>query len=260
MRVTASNKQGSTTSTSTATSVVTTEGGKSANSAPPTISGSAIVGSTLTGSTGIWVGDGPITYSYSWLHCDSDGNACKAIGGKTQKTYKVVQADVGKRLHIRVIASNSRGKSDAFSLPTDITQDAGGGGGIIDLPNGEKSVDAKDVPKDQRLIVNQVKFDPSPVTSRSRPIYTSIKVTDTRGYVVRNATVFIRSTPRLTSGADNGFTSVDGWITYSLQPLSSFPLRSGYNVQFFVKAYRKGDAGLGGIYGSRLVQVATRTP
>lgn len=162
MRVTASNKQGSTTSTSTATSVVTTEGGKSANSAPPTISGSAIVGSTLTGSTGIWVGDGPITYSYSWLHCDSDGNACKAIGGKTQKTYKVVQADVGKRLHIRVIASNSRGKSDAFSLPTDITQDAGGGGGIIDLPNGEKSVDAKDVPKDQRLIVNQVKVRPEP--------------------------------------------------------------------------------------------------
>lgn len=258
--MTANNKQGKTTSTSTATSVVTTEGGKPANSSPPTITGSAIVGSTLTGSTGTWVGDGPITYSYAWLRCDNDGNACKATGGKTQKTYKVVQADVAKRLRIRVIASNSRGNSDAFSLPTDVIQDSGGSDGIIVLPNGEKSVDAKDVPKDARLIVDQVKFDPNPVTSRSRPLYVSIKVTDTRKYVVRNATVFIRSTPLLTSSGDNGFTSTDGWITHALQPESDFPLRNGYKVQFFVKAYRKGDPGLGGIYGSRLVQVATRTP
>jgi hypothetical protein len=56
------------------------------------------------------------------------------------------------------------------------------------------------------------------------------------------------------------FTSVDGRITYALQPEDDFPLRNGYNVQFFVKAYRKGDPGLGGIYGSRLVQVATKSP
>ena len=239
---------------------MTTEGGKPANSSPPTISGSAIVGSTLTASTGSWVGDAPITYSYNWLRCDKDGNACKAISGRTNKTYKVAQADVSKRLRVRVIASNSRGKSDAFSLPTDVVQDAGGSDGIIVLPNGEKSVDAKDVPRDQRLVVDKVRFDPNPVTSRSQPITTSIKVTDTRGYVVRNATVFIRSTPLLTSGGDNGFTAVDGWITYSLQPEDDFPLRTGYNVQFFVKAYRKGDPGLGGIYGSRLVQVATKSP
>jgi hypothetical protein len=162
VRVTANNKQGKTTSTSTATSVVTTEGGKPANSSPPTISGSAIVGSTLTGSIGTWVGDGPITYLYDWLRCDNDGNACKAIGGKTQKTYKAVQADVGKRLRVRVIASNSRGRSDAFSLPTDVVQDAAGRDKVIELPTGEKSVDANDVPKDQRLVVDQVKFDPTP--------------------------------------------------------------------------------------------------
>ena len=69
-----------------------------------------------------------------------------------------------------------------------------------------------------------------------------------------------RLPPLLTSSGDNGFTSTDGWITYSLQPLSSFPLRNGYKVQFFVMAYRKGDPGLGGIYGSRLVQVTTKSP
>ena len=49
----------------------------------------------------------------------------------------------------------------------------------------------------------------------------------------------------------------DGKVAYSIQPTSSFPLRNGYNVQFFVKAYRKGDPTLAGVSGSRLVQVAT---
>ena len=258
-RVNASNKQGSSQSTSAATSVVTTEGGKPASSAAPTISGSALVGSTLTAATGSWVGDQPITYSYKWLRCDGDGNACKSTG-KTSKTYKVVQEDVGHRLRVQVVAKNSRGSGDAFSTPTDAVPSTGSGG-IIDLPGGGKSIDAKDVTKEQRLVVDTVLFDPSPVRSRANPINVSIRVTETgKGYAVRNATVYIRSTPLLTSSADNGLTAVDGWITYRLQPDSDFPLKNGYNVQFFVKAYRKGDPGLGGIYGSRLVQVATKSP
>src|SRR5262249_35989858 len=113
---------------------------------------------------------------------------------------------------------------------------------------------------DERLVVDKAIFDPSPVTSRSKPITVSIRVTDTAGHVVRNATVFIRSTPLLTSSGDNGLTAVDGWVTYKLQPESDFPLKNGSNVQFFVKAYRKGDPSLGGIYGSRLVQVPTKSP
>lgn len=255
-RVQASNKQGKSTSTSAATSVVTTESGKPANSSAPTISGSAVVGSSLSASTGTWIGDQPITYSYKWLRCDADGNACKATG-KTAKNYKVVQADVGRRLRVQVIARNNRGKSDAFSSPTEVVPGTGSGG-IIELPGGGKSIDAKDVPREQRLVVDTVLFSPNPVTSRSKPITASIRVKDTRGYFVRNATVFIRSTPVLTTGGDNGLSSVDGWVTYTLQPKSNFPLQTGYNVQFFVKAYRKGDPSLGGIYGSRLVQVATK--
>ena len=258
-RVTASNKQGSTQSTSAATSVVTTEGGKPANSTPPSISGSALVGSQLTAETGKWVGDQPITYSYKWLRCDGDGNACKSTG-KTAKTYKVVQEDVGRRLRVQVVAKNSRGSGDAYSTPTDVVPSTGSGG-IIDLPGGGKSIDAKDVAKEQRLVVDTVLFDPNPVRSRSTPITVSIRVTETgKGYAVRNATVYIRSTPLLTSSGDNKLTAVDGWVTYSLQPESDFPLKNGYNVQFFVKAYRKGDPSLGGIYGTRLVQVATKSP
>jgi hypothetical protein len=256
-RVFAKNSSGTTQATSAPTSVITSPGEKPAVTAPPVISGSALVGQTLTTGTGTWVGDKPITYAFKWLRCNKEGDACTATG-KTKATYKVVNADVGKTLRTRVIASNSRGQSDAYSAPTAVVQE--GGSGIITLPNGEKSVDAKEVPKDQRLVVATVIFSPNPVTSKTAPILAQIKVKDTRGYVVRNAIVFIRSTPKVTSGGDNLPTATDGWVSYQLFPEDDFPVKNGYNVQFFVKAYRKGDPSKGGVYGSALVQVATRQP
>jgi hypothetical protein len=257
-RVSASTKGGTTQATSEPTSVVTTEGGKPANSTTPSVSGSALVGSALTGSPGKWVGDQPITYSYSWLRCDKDGNSCKAISGAAKTSYKIVEADTDKTLRFRVVAKNARGKGDAFSNQTDVVQDAGGGtGGVITLPNGEKSVDVKDVPKGERLIVDKVSFDPNPLTSPTAPILVRIKVKDTRGYVVRNAIVFIRSTPLLTTGGDNSPTATDGWVAYQLVPRTPLELRTGFSIQFFAKAYRKGDDTLAGISGTRLVQVAT---
>jgi hypothetical protein len=44
--------------------------------------------------------------------------------------------------------------------------------------------------------------------------------------------------------------------TLPLVPNRLFPQpRNGFNVQFFIKAFRRGDPGLGGIAGFRLVQV-----
>jgi hypothetical protein len=51
-------------------------------------------------------------------------------------------------------------------------------------------------------------------------------------------------------------TQGDGFATITLVPNRLFPTpRSGFNVQFFVKAFRAGDPALGGIAGFRLVQV-----
>jgi len=83
-----------------------------------------------------------------------------------------------------------------------------------------------------------------------------VRTKDTRGFIVRDALVFVRSTPRVTTGGDRQVTTADGWVTYQLAPNGNFPQpRRGFNVQFFVKAYRSGDPGLGGIAGYRLVQV-----
>ena len=254
-RVKASNSGGSTTATSAPTSIVVSPGGSPAVITPPTVSGSALVGETLRTTTGAWQGTQPITYQYRWLRCDKAGNACSEISGQQNATYKVKQADVAKTLRTRVIAKNSRGKGDAFSSHTGVVQDAGSGsGGIIVLPDGSKSVDVKDVTKGERLIVDNVKFSPNPVTAPNQTMVTQIRVKDSRGYVVRNAIVFIRSTPRVTTGGDNSPTGIDGWVTYQLSPIAGFPTKDG-NLQFFVKAYRKGDPELGGISASRLVQM-----
>jgi len=261
--VTASNADGKTTVDSNMTPEVTNGSGVPASTAAPAIAGTATVGSTLSSGNGTWVGDQPITYSYQWLRCDKNGNSCKNIGKATSPTYKLVQGDVGSTIRFKVTAKNARGKSSAISVQTTVVQDAGGGGGgggVINLPGGGKSIDVVDVPKGERLIVDTVAFNPNPVRSRSKPITVTITVKDTRGYFVRNAYVFIRSTPILTSTPTDAQTETDGRIAYAITPRSNFPLKNGYNVQFFVKAYRKGDPTLAGIHGSRLVQVATAAP
>ena len=257
--VTASNADGKKTEASNPTGEVTNGTGVPASTAPPKITGNATVGTTLEASTGSWVGDQPITYSYQWLNCDKNGNACSGISAATKSSYKLTQSQLGDTIRVKVTGRNSRGKSSAISEQTAVVQDAsgGGGGGIINLPGGGKSVDVSDVPKGERLIVEAVSFSPNPIRSRTQPITVTVTIKDTRGYFVRNAYVFFRSTPIVTKTPIDAQTANDGKVTYSVMPESDFPIKNGYSVQFFTKAYRKGDPSLAGISGTRLVQVAT---
>ena len=47
------------------------------NQTPPSISGSAQVGSTLTASPGTWSGK-TLSYAYQWVRCSSSGASCGA--------------------------------------------------------------------------------------------------------------------------------------------------------------------------------------
>ncbi len=257
--VTASNSDGKNTATSNPTAEITNGTGVPANSSPPTITGTAAVDNTLTAGIGSWVGDQPITYSYQWQHCDKSGNSCGSISNATKSTYKITQKQFDRTIRLKVIAKNNRGNSNAISVQTAVVaaSSGGGGSGIINLPNGGKSVDVVDIPASERLIVQTVDFNPNPVRSRTQPITITVTVKDTRGYYVRNAFVFVRSTPILTDTPTDAQTAVDGRVSYAVAPRSDFPLRTGYSVQFFVKAYRKGDPTLAGISGTRLVQVST---
>ncbi|MET0303310.1 MAG: hypothetical protein ABW040_04605 [Microbacteriaceae bacterium] len=66
----------------------------------PTVSGTARVGSTLTAKPGTW-SPAPVTLKYQW----SRGGT--AIPGATKATYKLVTADAGAKITVRVTGSRS---------------------------------------------------------------------------------------------------------------------------------------------------------
>jgi hypothetical protein len=95
-----------------------------ANTSPPTISGAAQQGQTLTASPGSWSGTQPISYGYEWRRCDSAGGSCAAIAGATASSYTLTGADVGSTLRVAVTGSNSAGSATAVSAATAVVQAA----------------------------------------------------------------------------------------------------------------------------------------
>jgi hypothetical protein len=227
------------------------------NTAPPTISGTPQVDETLRASQGTWTGTQPIQFTFQWLRCNASGENCVTLTGFTDDAYTARDGDIDKTLRVRVTARNNDGTANRLSTPTAVVKAAAGPQGAIKLPNGETSIPVTSVPTNQRLVVDRVDFSPSPVRSRETPITVRIKVKDTRGFVVRDALVFLRSTPVVTSTPEERRTEQDGMLQYTVQPESDFIIRNGYSTQFYVKAFRQGDPVLAGVAGSRLVQVAT---
>ena len=79
------------------------------NKTPPSVSPYLVkVGSKLTGDKGLWQSTKDITYSYTWLRCNVDGENCSKISGATETTYKVAQADVAHTIRFQVKAKNGR--------------------------------------------------------------------------------------------------------------------------------------------------------
>lgn len=237
------------------------------NTSPPTISGTPREGSTLTASPGTWSGSAPITYAYQWQRCDANGGSCSNIIGATRQMYTLTAADVGRTMRVVVTARNAAGSRSRTSVLTAAVQ-AGpppGPAGQIKLPNGKVSVPIENVALPARLVIDEVRFSPNPVRSRTRPITIRVHVSDTRGFVVRGALVYVRSTPLLTTTQPESATQLDGWVTLRTRPRAPrpglvFPLRRGLNVQFYVQARKSGERLLYGVTATRLSQVHTAGP
>jgi hypothetical protein len=260
IRVTAANSTGKQTVASNATSAVAASG-VPVSKGQPAVSGTPTQGQTLSASSGAWSGTQPIRIAYQWVRCGSDGGApdgsnCAAIANAKSSAYAVTADDLGRRLRVRVTASNSRGTKTVASNATASVQ-SGLPAGALRLPNGTISIPASTMALPARLIVDSVAFSPNPVRSRRAPIELRVRVVDTRGYVVRDVLVFARSTPRVTTSTGEVKTGQDGWATVRLIPRASFPLRAGRNVQFFVRARKDGGNLLAGVSTRRLIQVAT---
>jgi outer membrane protein assembly factor BamB len=114
--VTATNSSGTSPAVITPASGVVA-GGAPANTSAPTITGSPVVGSSLTATPGSWTGN-PTSYGYQWLACPTAG-VCQPISGATSSTLVVPSSDVGDVLVVLVTGRNVWGSSaPAISQPT----------------------------------------------------------------------------------------------------------------------------------------------
>jgi hypothetical protein len=277
IRVTGTNSLGVQTVASNASAAVlaagTTTPQAPRNTFLPFISGTMAVGQSLFASLGGWTGTSPIAYAYEWLRCGTDGgtssgSGCTAIAGATNSQYVLTAADLGQRLRVRVTARNSFGTANAISNPTVQVQSTAPEPtpptppgpalppGAVQLPGGKVSIPVTSVSPPDRLIAGEIDFVPNTVRSRQQPIVLRVRVVDTRGYVVRDALVFARSTPLLTTSSGEVRTGRDGWARLQLRPHADFPL-DGRSVQFWIRVRKQSDALLAGVSNRRLVQVAT---
>ena len=262
VRVRAKNTDGEATATSAATRVITAAGARPVSTSPPTITGTPTVGQTLTASLGTWSGRQPITFSIQWQRCNTVGGSCATINGATAATYVLTAADLDHTLRVRVTARNSAGSNARTSVPTAVIgrPTPEGPAGQIRLPGGKISIPVTSVSLPARLIVDQVRFTPSPVRSKTDPIQVRVHISDTRGYYIRDALVFVRSTPLVTTAPPETATEQNGWVTLTTNPRLDFPLKKGFSVQFFVRARKAGENLLAGVSARRLAQVATLPP
>jgi hypothetical protein len=281
-RVTATNSSGSTIAQSNASAVVTATGaggsGPPVNTSPPTISGRAESGETLSASRGIWTGAPTITYTYQWLRCTTTvQTSCTELAGETDDQLNLDDADVGRRIRVEVTAENSVGDDTAVSSPTAEVAEAGSGGeeegpgqqpsrctmsiqGAVDLPGDAISIPSTSVSLPEQLVAAEVRFTPNPVRSRSQPLRVSVLVQDTRGCVVRDALVFVRSVPLVTSSLTERPSGRNGTVSARLTLRKAFPLKDNGRVQFFIRVRKPGDPVLTGVGSRRLVQVGTEAP
>jgi hypothetical protein len=226
----------------------------------PYVAGAVRVGRTVTAINGDWAGTRPLTFSYLWRRCGTGGANCVDLTAATSKTYVLTSDDLGHRMRVRVTATNSAGSSSAVSRPSNIVQPAAtppppGPSGQIKLADGKVSIPVTSVSAPQRLIVSSVQFTPTVVRSRD-PFTTRFRVSDTRGFVVRGALVYMIGLPygRIGTVAEQQ-TGTDGWVSFQVQPTARLPLVNGGALVVFVRARKPGDNVLAGVSTRRLVQV-----
>ena len=246
VQVTASNKDGNGVAVSRPTDTVKPTGTAPKNTAPPTISGTPQEGSTLTVSPGSWSGTPAPSFSYQWERCVGTGGGCTVVSGATGTTYVATSADVTHTLLVQVTAKNATGSSTANTAETSLIAPA-------KAAQGGAAINVSQVSLPNRLVVDGVKFSPSPARGRGT-ITARFHVSDTRGFSISGALVYVLGLPYgWVYGSPEVPTDSTGWATIQIHPTRNMPLRRG-DLVMFVRARKAGDSLLAGVSTRRLVQ------
>jgi hypothetical protein len=109
-----------------------------------------------------------------------------------------------------------------------------------------------------RLVIKHVVFTPAIVRSLRQPITIRYRVLDTRGMVVRDAAVWMRTLPlQVVTPVKTKRTSMTGWVTFTVRPTKALKLKQGGRVNIFVRASTPGQPIIGGTSTRRLVSLRT---
>jgi len=229
---------------------------KPTNTRPPTISGKAQVGQTLTASEGQWTG-APTDFRYLWRRCDADGGSCSSISGAIQKTYVLKDVDKGNTLRVRVTAQNADGGTTMTSVPTAVVAEAAttpppasncdkAGGGTVAIG---------DVKAPNRLLVDRQSLDPSVVGGSTQQLVARFHVTACGGKSVQGALVYVTAVPynQFSVPAETP-SGADGWAELHMNRLRGYPAAKRQQLLvMFVRAREPGGNLLGGVSTRRLV-------
>jgi hypothetical protein len=236
------------------------------NTAPPTISGKPQVGELLKADNGTWTGTAPITYSYQWRVCGTDGGACRDIPGATGNEYSLKAADQGNTIRVVVTAKNADGSDTATSVPTALiaaanapptttTSTGSSANGCPKMAAGASSVSVGDVSAPARLQIDQIQSSPGTITLGTSVFTVKFHVSDTCGSPVKGAQVYATGVPyNMVSIPAQQTTDDNGWVSMQFRTLRGFPATPKQRLLvMFVRASKAGDPVLAGISTRRLV-------
>lgn len=238
---------------------------KPSNASPPTISGSAQVGNTLTADHGNWNGSQPISYQYQWRRCDGNGGSCSDISGQTNNIYVLKPVDQGNSLRVRVVALNTDGSTGSTSVPTakvtaaTSTTPAPSATGCPSAASGA-TVAVTDVSTPARLQVTSFAPTPGVIGGQMTSFTVDVKVADTCGQPVSGALVYATAVPfRQVNVPAEQATGSDGSVTLTFNRLSGFPATAHQQLMvLYIRARKPGDNVLAGITTGRLVSIPVR--
>ena len=256
VKVTATNADGQTAAVSNATVAVTTQAGPP-NTAPPTITGTTVVGEALTANPGTWTGAG-ITFAYLWSRCDATGAACVDITTATQSTYTLVTADAGKTLRVKVTGTNTTGSNAVTSAQSAVVTTAPAPPST-GCPTGTGPIKVDTISPPARLLIDKQQIVPSPVTRSTQTIRIRFHVSACTGRSVEGALVYATPTPYQQFSATEQPTGADGWALLTMRRLRFFPASNQQQLLVvFARARKPGEDLLAGISTRRLVSFPVR--